>query len=442
MATTPSGTKFIGISSSVNTEKRKSNLSNSYQNVSTLSELSDDVKNAPFTIDPNSVGEAVTFTRLDYEDKVDVIIPGSLEIARDNNGGGIYNKALEESFNGNVSPLGTDWNSKYIDPVLSGFAKCPLIISNLLPLDTFRNALDGNIGINILGLELIVKTEERTWLFKFSQWTPGGNGGGFSYTRQEIFTTVIFERPDNATDTVDVISDGLVIKRNQQKGIYNAVLESQYDDYAYQSPLGTEWNSIYTDGTNYAWDDLTNVRKRVYGTWREAVDANPPAAVGDNLQLVMHDLSTDLYYAVRFTDWTPNANGGGFAYERFLIPVSQGIRFSDGTFMDTAPDAISVDSNNNLIVADNSDNLVAVGNGESHLIDNFSGMLIVNDHYDGRVETWIAGGGDTVLLGATNLGGGTCGSTLTMASSGYEWTNVDNLTGPFTFTVVKTRQSS
>jgi hypothetical protein len=344
MATTPSGTKFIGTSPSVNTDKRKSNLSNSYQSVSTLSELSDDVKNAQYTIDPSSVGEAVTFTRLDYEDKVDVIIPGILEIARDNNGGGIYNKAAEGSFNVNISPAETYWNSKYIDPVLSGFAKCPLFLSNELTFNTFRNALDGNIGINILGLELIVKTEKRAWLFKFSQWTPGGNGGGFSYTRQEIFTTVIFERPDNATDTVDVISDGLVIKRNQQKGIFNAVLESEYDDYAYQSPLGTEWNSIYTDGTNYGWDDLTNVRKRFYGTWREAIDANPPAAVDENLSLVMHDLSTDLYYAVRFTGWTPNANGGGFAYDRFLIPVNQGIRFSDGTFMDTAPEVSSIDT--------------------------------------------------------------------------------------------------
>lgn len=96
----------------------------------------------------------------------------------------------------------------------------------------------------------------------------------------------------------------------------------------------------------------------------------------------------------------------------------------------------------NLIVANSSDYLVEVGPGESHAINNFSGMLIVNDHYDGRVETWIAGGGDTVLLGATNLGGDPCGSTLTINGSGYDWTNGDNLTGPFTFTVIKTRNEA
>jgi hypothetical protein len=101
-----------------------------------------------------------------------------------------------------------------------------------------------------------------------------------------------------------------------------------------------------------------------------------------------------------------------------------------------------IDADGNLIIADSSADTVVVGNGATHLVDDFSGMLIVNDHYDGGVETWIAGGGDAVLLGATNLGGGTCNNTLTMASNGYEWTNVDNLTGPFTFTVIKTRSGN
>ena len=101
-----------------------------------------------------------------------------------------------------------------------------------------------------------------------------------------------------------------------------------------------------------------------------------------------------------------------------------------------------VDANDNLIVANSSDNTVAVGPGGTHLIDDFSGMLIVNDHYDGGVETWIAGGGDTICLGATNTGGGPVGSTLTINSNGYLWTNDSNMTGPFTFTVIKTRNEA
>lgn len=450
MATNKYGTKVIGVSASVNTDKRKSALSNSYQQVNTLSEISDAVKNAEYTIDPNSVGEPVTFTRLDYEDKVDIIIPGILEIARNNNGGGIYNKALESSFNSNVSPSGTIWNSKYVDPLLYGYSNSPLAYYSL-QFDIFRNSLNNSIGENILHTELILRESNysnRTWLIKFHQWTPGGNGGGFSYTRQEIFQYVYFERPNNSTNTVDVISDGLIIQRHNQKGIFNAALESQYDDNAHQSPLGTEWNSIYTDNTNYGFDDLRNVRKRTYGTWRDAINANPLDAVNNSLQLVMHDLSTDLYYIVMFIDWTPNANGGGFAYTRGLIPVNQGIRFSDGSYMDTATSAqssIVIDSEGNSIIADSSNDTVSIPNGVNpadfvHSIPNFSGMVIINDHYDGGVEAWLCGGGDAVLLNSTTASNG--GGSMSMGSGGYDWSNTQALQGPFTFTVVKTRQGS
>lgn len=99
-----------------------------------------------------------------------------------------------------------------------------------------------------------------------------------------------------------------------------------------------------------------------------------------------------------------------------------------------------IDNDGNLIVADSSNDTVSVSGGASHLIDSFSGMLIVNDHYDGGVELWIAGGGDAIMTSHTTAAPGN--STLTMASNGYEWTNVDNLTGPFTFTVIKTRSGN
>jgi hypothetical protein len=101
-----------------------------------------------------------------------------------------------------------------------------------------------------------------------------------------------------------------------------------------------------------------------------------------------------------------------------------------------------VDEDGNLIVANSSPYTVDVANGAAHLINDFSGMLLVNDHFDGSVELWVAGGGDTIAVAGTNTGGGPVLSTLTIASNGYEWTNVGNLTGPFTFTVIKTRTAS
>ena len=100
-----------------------------------------------------------------------------------------------------------------------------------------------------------------------------------------------------------------------------------------------------------------------------------------------------------------------------------------------------------FLIDNSSDNLVAIPDGTVPVdfvqeISDFSGMLIVNDHYDGRVETWICGGGDGVLLGYTNVGAGPCTSTLTLISNGYEWHNNDNMQGPFTFTVIKTRNGA
>jgi hypothetical protein len=62
----------------------------------------------------------VYFTKKNYEDIVDVIVPGSLEIARSNNGGAIYNAAEEGNWNSNVSPVGTEWNSIYTQDGESG----------------------------------------------------------------------------------------------------------------------------------------------------------------------------------------------------------------------------------------------------------------------------------------------------------------------------------
>lgn len=97
-----------------------------------------------------------------------------------------------------------------------------------------------------------------------------------------------------------------------------------------------------------------------------------------------------------------------------------------------------VDAEGNLIVANSANDTVTVGPGATHDVPNFSGMVMVNDHFDGGVELWICGGGDCTLISTTTAAPGN--STFTQSgTNGYEWTNVDNLNGPFTFTVIKSR---
>ena len=97
-----------------------------------------------------------------------------------------------------------------------------------------------------------------------------------------------------------------------------------------------------------------------------------------------------------------------------------------------------IDASGNTIIANSSDNLVNVATGATHQIPLFSGLLLVNDHDLGRVELWIAGGGNTELVSSTE----NSNSTLQQNGFGYEWTNDDNLAGPFTFTVIKTRNEA
>ena len=146
---------------------------------------------------------------------------------------------------------------------------------------------------------------------------------------------------DDYGDQVDVIIPGqLEITRGEEKGIFNIAVEEEYVQYS--SPADTEWNSQYTDGTLNGWGDLTNITSRNYDHWRDSVDANPPGAVDDNLELIMHHTPSDRYFQIKFLQWTEDG-GGGFSYERreivygpVTVQVAGGIFFADGSFQDTA----------------------------------------------------------------------------------------------------------
>jgi hypothetical protein len=287
----------------------------------------------------------------------------------------------------------------------------------------------------------------RYWLIMFTEWGVGGNNQhGFAYDRWEILPEVYFEKPNGQTSIVDKISDGVWLARQNNGGLYNSVNEE--GSLAGLSPKNTRWNSSYVDSRpGYSgFDDLSNLESRVYTSFVYALDYN----VGNNIlgtELIMHDLTTDLYHKIVFSGWTSNNAGGGFAYTRTVIPQSIPVKFADGSVMNTAAtgggtSGPTIDAEGNVIIADTSNDTVSVANGATHIIPDFSGMLMVNDHYDGRVELWIAGGGDGILVSYSNVGAGTPTNTLTIGSNGYEWTNNDNMTGPFTFTVVKTRNTA
>jgi hypothetical protein len=272
-----------------------------------------------FPFKAGSVGPTISFVKpndADYEVVKDVIIPGELEITRGNIRG-IYNIALESSYdNGSyVSPLNTYWCSQYTDPNIFGNPLAPLTDIPNRTYDNWRTAVDGNPPASV-GIPMIMKWDNgsdapRYWVVEFTEWGIGSDYNNFGYTRYELFLSVNFEQPSssnpNETQVIDIVSSGVHLARKYTGGgLYNIVSESQYDDL---SPKDTRWNSEYTDSrTGYSgFNDLSNVESRIYLDFQNALDGS----IGSNVlntDLVMHDLTTDLYYKVVFDSWAQGCN--------------------------------------------------------------------------------------------------------------------------------------
>lgn len=99
-------------------------------------------------------------------------------------GGGIYNRTLEAEWNPALSPLFTLWNADGWDDLSD---------IEMRYYEPFRQVLDNNIGLNVVGKELIMKdtVSNEYYKIRFSQWAQGpSHTGAFAYTREKIDTTV------------------------------------------------------------------------------------------------------------------------------------------------------------------------------------------------------------------------------------------------------------
>lgn len=287
-----------------------------------------------------SVGPKVSFVKENYADPYnsrDIIIPGVLELARGNDQG-LYNAAIDSSWV-SPGPTNTEWNTQFVDEDNVNWA--PLWNIQNRSYTDWRDAVRTPEGDNApplyVGMHSIMHetTTDRYWLIKFTKWTVSNQGGGFAYDRYEIYPAVTFERPNYNEFKLDKISDGVHIARLSNGGaLFNAVTEKE--SYVGASPENTRWNSQYTDSRpDYSgFNDLSNLERRVYTDFALALNYN----VGSNVlstDLVMHDLTTDLYYKVTFSSWQSHGNGGGFEYTRQVIPQSSSIVFADGSVMNT-----------------------------------------------------------------------------------------------------------
>ena len=146
---------------------------------------------------------------------------------------------------------------------------------------------------------------------------------------------VSFTHSDNGDEVDILIPDdgstlGVGITRDNNNGIYNPYREGSWDSDV--SPGGTLWN---IDG----WADFSDVESRTYAPLYEAFGFGGLGNKIVGTECVMYLPDNGKYYAVKFSAWTQNNNGGGFAYTRReldLTSLSDGIRFSDGTRLKSA----------------------------------------------------------------------------------------------------------
>jgi hypothetical protein len=120
-------------------------------------------------------GSLITFTRTDYGDEIDEISEG-LHITK-NDRGWLYNALEDEGYDDNT-PTGSLWNNDGWDD-----------FSNV-ETRTYTSLTDiwsGNFA-NIPGAKMIMldETTGKYWAVEFLSWTNNQEGGGASYTRQEL----------------------------------------------------------------------------------------------------------------------------------------------------------------------------------------------------------------------------------------------------------------
>jgi hypothetical protein len=141
-----------------------------------------DIKLCPTEIE---LGNPVVFNNPGGEGRVDdTVVPGVLVIARDV-AEPIFNTIYEASYVANA-PTDTEWNTIYTDPKYNGFSDISNIKARVY--SDFVSSLDGAVGQNIVGLEMVMHIISTDQYFKvqFSSWQGGASGGAFTYTRQEM----------------------------------------------------------------------------------------------------------------------------------------------------------------------------------------------------------------------------------------------------------------
>jgi hypothetical protein len=141
---------------------------------------------------------------------------------------------------------------------------------------------------------------------------------GFVSTGFVTGTSINFIKT-NFGNEIDVINNNIHLTRGNQHPIYNPLYQSDAFDNSWSNDSGEFYlNPAYTLWNADGWTNLDNFKTRSYTGLYETIGF----AFGSNIigtELIMWDFLGNEYYLIKFTQWTPGGNGGGFEYVRSRI---------------------------------------------------------------------------------------------------------------------------
>jgi hypothetical protein len=141
-----------------------------------------------------------------------------------------------------------------------------------------------------------------------------------------------------------------------------------------------------------------------------------------SIDLIMHDLASDKYYKMIFSNWQSGGNGGAVTYDRILIPENQVITFSDGSVKRIAgePTYLLVDSTPYNIPEPGIYYLDNDGGGGTFYIPNPINLV-------GQKIIIIYTANNTIYFGEYPIYNITGGVISTLSAAGtYEFTSINN----------------
>jgi len=215
-----------------------------------------------------TVESTVYFTKTNYENVSDIIIPGRLEIKRGNGGGAIYNDVLENSWIQNESPLGTEWNSIYTQPfngnqfgsnTIFGDFKGNYIrgafAGNKIDSTVGGNQFSGNTYLNNIGSltfdnDFLGDVYGNNWAGDFYLNVISDSFSSNSFGKgvyQNIIGQDFFSNNIKENFYENTIGDGF--QTNQIGSYFNNNIIDDYFGYGYGDPQGNKIGSNFYNNT-------------------------------------------------------------------------------------------------------------------------------------------------------------------------------------------------